>query len=139
MGWGGRAARAVAAGMVATAALAVAAPAQAPGFVALSALQRGEWQLREVGGATRSLCLTDPAALFQQRHRGAQCSRFVIENGATSATVHYTCPGTGHARTTVEVATPRSVHVSSQGLEGGMPFDIEIEARRTGACAIAGR
>lgn len=111
-----------------------AAPAQAPGFTALKTLEHGQWELREVGGATRTTCLGDPATLFQQRHRGAQCSRLVIENTATSATVNYSCPGTGNGRTTISVETPRLIHIQSQGLESGMPFDLEVEGRLTGAC-----
>jgi hypothetical protein len=134
MAWLGLA-RAVVAGCVLAGGIAaLAAPAQAPGFPALSGLERGQWQLREQGGASRSVCLGDPTSLFQQRHRGVQCSRFVIDNGATSATVHYTCPGAGHGRTTITVETPRLVRIESQGLDGGAPFAFEVEGRRTGAC-----
>lgn len=114
--------------------LILAAGAQAPSFVALNAVEPGQWQLREVGGAARAMCVGDPSALFQLRGRGGNCSRFVIENEATSATVHYTCPGSGHGRTTISVETPRLMRIDSQGIDSGAPFAIEIEARRTGAC-----
>lgn len=111
-----------------------AAAAQTPSFVALSNVERGQWQLRESGGATRGMCVSDPTLFFQLRGRGANCSRFVVENAAASATVHYTCPGTGHGRTTIAVETPRLLRIDSQGIDAGAPFAIEVEARRTGSC-----
>ncbi|MES2339440.1 MAG: hypothetical protein V4537_15215 [Pseudomonadota bacterium] len=113
---------------------AFAAPAQAPRFVALDAMQQGMWQLREIGGTARAMCVRDPSALFQLRSPGSGCTRFVIENSTTAATVHYTCPGRGHGRTTISVETPRLVRISSEGLEGGAPFSVELEGRRTGNC-----
>ena len=113
---------------------AFAQSAQGPRFAALDTMQQGTWQLREIGGEARAMCVRDPTSLFQLRSRGAGCSRFVIENAATSATVHYTCPGRGHGRTTISVETPRLVRISSEGIEGGAPFSVEIEGRRTGAC-----
>ena len=127
-----RGALAAAAALMGTAGL--AAPAQAPRFVALDTMQHGLWQLREAGGAARGVCVRDPASLFQQRSRGAQCSRFVIDNGANSATVHYTCPGSGHGRTTISVETPRLVRIESDGIEQGAPFSLDIEGRRVGEC-----
>jgi hypothetical protein len=122
----------VAAGLVAT-----AAPAQAPGLGALGALERGQWQLRGSDGAVRTLCVHDAAQFVQQRHRGAHCARTVLASDATSATVHYACAGTGHGRTSISLTTPRSVHIESQGLEGGVPFALEVVARRVGSCATA--
>ncbi|WP_326525908.1 DUF3617 domain-containing protein [Sphingomonas sp.] len=113
---------------------AFAAPAQAPRFIALDTMQQGMWQLRETGGGARATCVRDPAALFQLRGNGAQCSRFVIENTATTATVHYTCPGRGHGRTTISVETPRLVRIESEGIDNGAPFSLELEGRRTGSC-----
>lgn len=111
-----------------------ARPAQAPTLIALGTVERGQWQLRETGGASRSVCIADIASLIQLRSRGANCSRFVIENSPDSATVHYTCPGVGHGRTTISVETPRLMRIASQGIDGGLPFDVDIEARRTGNC-----
>lgn len=130
--WGLKSTAAAVAAAIGAAAL--ASPAQAPRFAALDTMQHGLWQLREAGAATRSICVRDPVALFQLRNRGAQCSRFVIENEATKATVHYTCPGSGHGRTSISVETPRLARISSEGIEGGAPFSLEIEARRTGEC-----
>ena len=111
-----------------------AAPAQAPAFAALARVEKGQWQLVETGGPRRLICLSDPATLLQLHNRGASCSRFVIDNTPGVATVHYTCPGAGHGRTTVTVETPRLVRVQSQGLDAGTPFDQDIEGRRVGEC-----
>jgi hypothetical protein len=104
------------------------------GFTALGKVERGQWQLREVGGETRSACIADPETLFQLRGTSAGCSRLVIENAPTSATVNYSCQSGAHGRTTISVETPRLMRIESQGVEAGVPFFIEIEARRTGAC-----
>ena len=111
-----------------------AAPAQAPSLVALAKVEKGQWQLVETGGPRRMVCLSDATMLLQLHNRGANCSRFVIDNTPGVATVHYTCPGAGHGRTTVTVETPRLVRVQSQGLDAGKPFDQDIEGRHVGAC-----
>lgn len=118
--------------------LTAASPAAAPPPLAILAqVEPGQWQLREVGTSNpaRALCVADPAALLQLGHPGASCSRFVITDTPGSATVHYTCPGAGHGRTTLSIETPRLLHVATQGIAGGLPFDHDFEARRLGACA----
>jgi hypothetical protein len=103
--------------------------------MAFAKVERGLWQLREIGGATRPMCIADPATLFQLRStKMTNCSRFVVENAATTATVSYTCPGAGQGRTTISVETPRLMRIESQGFDHGAPFAVEIEARRTGDC-----
>lgn len=112
-----------------------AAPAAAPTLVALDSVQRGQFILRPVGGgAARSLCVSDPRTLLQLRHSGAQCSRFVIEDTPQTTTIHYTCPGAGHGRTTIKVETPRLLKLDTQGIADNAPFAFEYELRRTGAC-----
>lgn len=101
---------------------------------ALSALEPGLWQLRAPGEPTRNLCLGDPFALMQLRHAGAACSRLVIEDEKSVATIHYSCPGAGWGRTTLRVATPRSARIETQGIAGNAPFDVSLDARRTGDC-----
>ena len=117
--------------------LGAAAPAHAPQLAALMHIEVGQWQLKEgdATAAARSLCVTDPAVLLQLGHPGAQCSRFVIADAPDGATVHYTCPGAGHGRTTITLETPRLLHLQTQGIAGGGPFDMDYEARRVGACA----
>ncbi|WP_448502230.1 hypothetical protein [Sphingomonas sp.] len=126
----------VAAIIAASGMMVLAAPAQAPALKVLGGLERGSWQLRERdGGGVETLCLGDAQALLQLRHPGlSQCTRFVIADAARAGTVHYSCPGAGHGRTTIELETPRLARIHTSGIVRGLPFDEDIEARRVGAC-----
>ncbi|MDO7842576.1 DUF3617 domain-containing protein [Sphingomonas immobilis] len=116
-------------------ALTAAAPASAP-LVALSRIEPGLYQLKEVGSSAppKSLCIANAAVLIQLEHPDANCSRFVIDDTPDSATVHYTCPGSGHGRTVVKIATPRSFDLETQGIVNRAPFDIDMQGRRVGDC-----
>ncbi len=115
--------------------LIAAAPAQAPSL--LSAIEPGNWQLHELGGEARALCITDPASLLQIQHGMANCARRLIDDGPRAATVHYTCPGAGHGRTVLKLETPRSLALETQGIDHGEPFDLRYQLTRTGACQSA--
>ena len=117
-----------------------ATAADAPSLVALDRLQPGKWSLSSRDGsfAARSICLGDPKMLLQVKHPGS-CARYVITNDASTATVSYTCNGTGNGRTSVRVETPRLAQIDTQGLEAGTPFHLTIEARHVGACTILSR
>lgn len=113
-----------------------AAPAQAPGLPALAGIEKGMWEMRSRGSSAqpRRICVADPAALIQIRHGATACSRFVIDSQADRATVHYTCPGAGHGRTTIRVETGRLIQIQSQGIAENSPFDFSYEGRRVGNC-----
>ena len=104
---------------------------------ALALLQPGQWSLHahDRPSDNRSICVGDPRALLQVRHGEAMCSRFVIASDARTATVHYTCPGSGHGRTTIRVESPHIIQIETQGIAGGQPFILSWEGRRTGNCA----
>jgi hypothetical protein len=106
------------------------------GPLAFNRIRPGGWQLRALDGSAppRRICLTDPAELIQLRHPGASCSRFVLDNDASTATVHYTCTGAGYGRTTIKVETPELIRVESQGLINQAPFQVALEGRRVGSC-----
>lgn len=110
--------------------------ANAPDLPALSGIERGMWELRERGSSAppRRICVADPLALMQVEHGGAACSRFVIDSQPRRATVHYTCPGAGHGRTTIRIETGRLIQLDSQGIADNSPFDFSYEGRRTGSC-----
>lgn len=103
-------------------------------LVALGAIEKGQWQLRETDGGTSKVCVTDPATLLQLRHPGAQCTQVVVENSRDVATIHYTCPGRGYGRTTIAVETSKLVRIDTQGIADGAPFASEFEGRKVGAC-----
>lgn len=124
-----------------------AAPAGAEGdasLVSLSALEAGEWELRPrnaAGAAPQRVCVADPHVLLQPRHAGRSCRRFVIDNGVRHAAVAYNCPDGSNGRTDIRVETSRLVQIDAQGVDGGMPFAVMIEARKVGQCQgkVAGR
>lgn len=113
-----------------------AAPANAPSLPALGVIERGMWELRERGSSAspRRICVSDPVALMQVRHGASACSRFVIDSQPKRATVHYTCPGAGHGRTTIRVETSRLIQIESQGIADDSPFNFAYEGRYTGKC-----
>lgn len=113
-----------------------AVPAQAPSLAMLDRLEKGSWQLRERGkdGVLQTICVGDARRLIQVYHPRASCSRYVIEDTPNAVTVHYTCPGAGHGRTSIRSETNRLVQIDTQGIAEGKPFSQAIEARRTGGC-----
>jgi len=115
--------------------LAVPVLAQGNGLAMLGSLTKGEWTIRQRGGAPdRKICVRSGAELIQLMHNESGCSQFVVEDGAARVTVQYTCPGNGYGRTSIRRETPALVQLESQGIEGKMPFQLTAEARRTGTC-----
>ncbi|MFU7527306.1 DUF3617 domain-containing protein [Qipengyuania sp. ASV99] len=121
-------------GMIALgAALPVAA--QSDGLAMLGGLTKGEWTIKHRdGSADQKICIRTGQELIQLRHTESGCSRFVVEDAANRVTVQYTCPGNGYGRTNIRKETGALVQIESQGIAGGMPFQLAAEARRTGSC-----
>lgn len=113
----------------------VPAAAQAPELAMLDSLERGSWTLRLRGeeGSSR-ICVRTGREFIQLRHRQPGCEQFVVQDDPAEVTVQYTCRGNGYGRTTIRREGPGLVQVRSQGIQGGAPFSIEGEARRTGGC-----
>ena len=117
------------------ASLSVPGNAQSASIALLSGLDKGEWTITFRDGTPgRRICVRDGSELIQIQHASETCSRFVIEDTATEATVQYTCRGNGYGRTTVRRETGALVQIDSQGIANGRPFDLSAEARRTGTC-----
>ncbi|MBA3878519.1 MAG: hypothetical protein C0500_02245 [Sphingobium sp.] len=118
-----------------------AAGSSKPSLHVLGAIEHGQWELREQGvtSAPRTLCLGDPDALVQIQHAQQQCARFVVDDQPMAGIVTYDCKGAGRGRTVIRAESPRLIHVDTQGLAGGAPFDMSFEGRRTGACAATAR
>jgi hypothetical protein len=109
--------------------------AQGGGLAMLGTLTKGEWTIKyRDGSPERKICVRNGQELIQLRHKEGGCNRFVVEDAATRVTVQYTCPGNGYGRTSIRRETPALVQLQSQGIEGGLPFQLEAEARRTGSC-----
>lgn len=120
---------------IAVAAL-IGGAADAPAIQAFARIQPGGWILHAFDRSVpdQKICIDDAYDLIQLRHPGATCSRFVLTNDPTTATVHYTCNGAGYGRTTIKVETGQLIRVESQGLVNQSPFQVSMEGRRTGAC-----
>lgn len=114
----------------------VATAADAPPLAALQQLQPGRWTLssHDSDFETRAICIGDPKILLQIRHPASTCNRFVVANDPRQAVVSYSCSGAGNGLTTIRIETPRLAQIQTQGVANGAPFDLAIEARRTGDC-----
>lgn len=109
--------------------------AQSDELSMLAGLSKGEWTITPRGNqATRKICVRSGRELIQLRHSQPDCSRFVVEDGVSSVSVQYTCPGNGYGRTNIRRETPSLVQIESQGIVDGLPFQVTAEARRTGSC-----
>ena len=118
--------------------LLTAIPALALAAPALPQAMKGAglWEVSRSasGAAAQRLCVADPALLAQWEHRTAACTRVVISAGSDRAEIHYTCPGGGFGRSKVQVLTPRTLRIDTQGISGGYPFAYVLHARRAGPC-----
>ncbi|MCY7271557.1 MAG: hypothetical protein LH485_05835 [Sphingomonas bacterium] len=95
----------------------------------------GQWEIgKTAGGGGDKVCLADPAQMMQWEHRTKQCTRVIVSASIDRAEVHYTCVGGGFGTSRVEVLTPRSVKVDTQGISDGLPFSYVVHARRVGDC-----
>lgn len=115
--------------------LALPVAAQSDGLSMLEELTKGEWTIKHRDGSPdRKICVKTGRELIQLRHKQADCSRFVVEDGANKVAVQYTCPGNGYGRTNIRKETGALVQIESQGIASGLPFQFAAEARRTGSC-----
>ena len=111
------------------------AAAQGPSLAMLGKLDDGQWEIRfRDGSATRRVCVRSGLELIQLQHSDSGCSRFVVEDGASTVTVQYTCRGNGYGRTSIRRESGSLVQIDSQGIAGGLPFEFSAEGRRVGAC-----
>jgi hypothetical protein len=116
-------------------ALVMPAHAQSNALAMLSGLSKGEWTIRfRDGSPSRKICIRSGDELIQLQHDDRNCRRFVVEDGATEVTVHYTCRGNGYGRTSIRRETATLVQIESQGIVNGLPFQFLAEARQTGSC-----
>lgn len=124
-------------GVAALLALFAASPAIPRGngeLTALSTLEAGRWQLRDLdSGREGSLCIGNRRALMQARHGTRQCGWTVIRNEAAEATITFTCDN-GSGRTALRVETPRLAQIDTQGILNGSPYALRAEARHVGSC-----
>ena len=103
----------------------------------LLALNRGRWQLKEIGtgAAARSVCAVEPFQLIQLNHPGGPCTHFTIEDTAEHVTIHYNCHSRGYGRTTITLESAGLIRLDTQGIApDGQPFDSSYEGSFAGDC-----
>ena len=77
----------------------------------------GQWEIGKTASERgEKICLRDPAMLMQWEHRAKQCTRTIVTSSLDNAEVHYTCVGGGFGTSRVDVLTPRSIKVATQGI-----------------------
>ena len=127
------------AGICLVAGTATLAVAQSSGSALLNSLEKGLWELRAVGGGTSRaaqsrLCLGSASKLVQIQHGSAECSQRILRTEADRVTVSYSCPGLGQGITTIRKESSRLIHIDSQGVRNGSPFNFTVEGRLNGRC-----
>jgi hypothetical protein len=115
--------------------LALTAAQQPP---ALAAAKAGLWELEGLPGAKAPLreCISDIQKLARLEHRARNCTAKVISDDGHSTVVEYSCGAAGFGHSKVEVITPRSLKISTQGISDASPFNYTLQARRIGDCAV---
>ena len=113
-----------------------AAPAPPPPRV-LAGVQPGQWEISRSasGEAAQRLCVREVVELAGVEFRGEQCLRSVLGERGGSLVVELSCPRGDFARSTMQVTTPRSLRLETQGIHRGQPFAYRFYARRIGNCS----
>lgn len=120
----------VAAIVAAAAPLPVASFSQVPG---------GLWEITGApgaAGATRQ-CIALVAQLAQFEHRGRNCARRIVSERPGRSIVSYSCGPGDFGQSEIDVLTPRSLRISTQGISGQMPFNYVLQAHRVGDCTVS--
>ena len=103
--------------------------------VALAQASPGVWEISGLpGGKPLRQCIGATSVLAQFEHRGRSCSQRVLHDGPTSVSVDYSCGAGEFGRSDVDVLTPRSLRIRTQGISQNLPFSYVLQARRIGDC-----
>jgi len=121
----------------AAAGLAAAVTAVAAEPPSLGQAQPGLWEISGAPGSKAPLhqCVADIAALARFEHRGANCTAKVLKAAGSTTAIDYSCGGEGFGHSEIQVITPRSLRIGTQGISGGLPFNYVLQAHRVGDCA----
>ena len=103
---------------------------------ALAGVAGGMWEISGVSGSQTPVrqCVSDILSLAQFEHRGRKCSRTIVSDSGNSTLVEYNCGAAGFGRSQINVVTPRSLTISTQGISDKLPFNYVLVARRVGDC-----
>ncbi len=99
-------------------------------------VQPGLWEISGAPGAHAPIrqCLLDVTALARFEHRTNNCTANVLKDVGSTAQIDYNCPGAGFGHSQIDVLTPRSLRISTQGISEGLPFNYVLQARRVDDC-----
>ena len=102
----------------------------------LDPIAGGSWEVTQLESKAkpRRFCVRDVSLLAQYEHMGTTCTRVTVNEGPRKALVRYTCPAGGFGTSGIEVVTPRSLNIETQGIKDGQPFNRRLLARRVGGC-----
>jgi hypothetical protein len=121
--------------------LAVATAAPAAAFAAAQPAARaqgtgGRWGINGAPGSDAPVrqCVSDVLTLAQFEHRGQNCSRTVLKDGPSETRIDYQCGAAGFGQSQIDVLTPRSLRIRTQGISDQLPFNYVLQARRVGEC-----
>ena len=108
----------------------------APPLPTLAHAQPGLWEISGVPGSHAPFrqCIADIAALARFEHRGRSCVPKLVKQSGSITQYEYSCGGAGFGHSEVEVLTPRSLRISTQGISEGLPFNYVLQARRVDDC-----
>lgn len=103
---------------------------------ALSQAQPGLWEIVGAPGSSAPVrqCVSEVAALARFEHRASACSARVLKDAGSLTAIDYSCGGAGFGHSEIDVITPRSLRISTQGISGGLPFNYVLQARRVDDC-----
>lgn len=103
---------------------------------ALGQAQPGMWEISGAPGTRIPIrqCVIDVAMLARFEHRSRSCTAKVLKDNGSSAAIEYSCGGAGFGRSDIDVLTPRSLRISTQGISGGLPFNYVLQVRRVDDC-----
>jgi hypothetical protein len=104
---------------------------------ALAQTLPGLWEVSGMPGARVPAreCVADVAVLARYEHRNGACTVKVTSDVASSAVVDYSCGAAEFGHSKIDVITPRSLRIQTQGVSDNMPFSYLLQARRIGDCA----
>lgn len=104
---------------------------------ALSRTDPGLWEMTGIGGnkAPVRQCIARLSDFAALEHRGRACSQTRIKDTPASVVITYTCSAGNFGRSKIDVLTPRSLRIDTQGISDGLPFAYIVQAHRTGDCA----
>ena len=123
--------------MILGAAIALPAAAlAASGPSALEQIAGGLWEMSGAPGSQAPIrqCIADVQMLAQFEHRARNCTRTVLDDNGTTTVISYRCGPSDFGQSQVNVITPRSLRIATQGISGQLPFNYVIQARRVGDC-----